>query len=325
MSKPYTLITGATGFIGSHVAEKLLRDGSSPVIAIVRGGRDYRNTAELEKQGAILVRGRFYDQVLLNEVFRKFSIQNVIHIAALTGEGAGSQSDYHEVNVRGTAALLSTAHRHRVEKFIFCSSVGVFGTIPAEVPANLRTGLNGDNVYHRSKLAAEKRIYDFIDRGLNAFIIRPTITYGKRDSGFPSTLVRMVKKRVLLVPLRDNRIHLVSVSSLAEMFLRILNSEGLHNRVFIVGDEDPVVLRELVDLIYSFYFGKDYPCFFKMPNMIFDAFIAFLCATHNTRWLGKVQRISGDWFFDTSETDPLIGFQPANTKKEFLRYLQSLL
>ena len=324
MRKAYTLITGATGFIGSHVAEKLLWDGSSPVIAIVRGGRGYSNTAELEKKGAILIRGQFYDNDLLDKVFREFSIQNVIHIAALTGEGAGSESDYHEVNVCGTEALLSVAHRHRVEKFIFCSSVGVFGTIPTEVPADQRTGLNGDNIYHRSKLAAEKRVYDFIGRGLNAFIIRPTITYGKRDSGFPSTLVRMVKKKVLLLPLRDNTIHLISVSSLADMFLRILKSEGLYNRVFIAGDEGPVSLRELVDLIYSFYFGKNYPYFLKMPNMIFDAFIAFFCATHNTGWLGKVQRISGDWFFMTRETDSLIGFQPANTKKDFLRYLQSL-
>jgi len=324
MPRTYTLITGATGFIGSHVAERLLQDGTWSVIAIVRGGGGYKNTTELEKRGAILVRGQFYDPDLLNTIFGKYPIQHVVHIAALTGDGKGNRKDYDEVNIRGTEALLNVSHRRHVDKFIFCSSVGVFGTIPAEAPACLTTRLNPDSIYHRSKLAAEERVQDFIDRGLNAFIIRPTIAYGLRDRGFPSTLVKMVRKRVFLLPVRDNRIHLVSVSSLAEMFLKILKVNRLHNRVFIVADEDPVVFRELVNLIHSYYFGRDYPGLLKMPNVVFEAFETISRVTHNKRWLGRIQRISKDWFFDTRETDALIGFHPANTQKEFLRYLRSL-
>jgi dihydroflavonol-4-reductase len=324
MAKGYILITGATGFIGSHVAERLLRDGTWPVIAIVRGGRGYKNTTELEKRGAVLVQGRFYDPDLLNTIFAEYPIRHVVHIAALTGEGKGSRKDYDELNVRGTEALLLVSHRHRVDGFVFCSSAGVFGTIPAEAPACLTTQLNPDNSYHWSKQTAEERVHDFIDRGLNAFIIRPTIVYGKRDNGFPFTLVRVVRKRILLLPRHDTRIHLVSASSLAEMFLGILTSDGLHNRVFISADEGPVVLRELVDLIHSFYFGKDYPCFLRMPNAIFEAFQTIFRVTHHTRWVGRIQRISENWFFDTRETDSLIGFHPANTQKEFLRYLRSL-
>jgi len=324
LEKAYTLITGATGFIGSHVAERLLLDGTWPVIAIVRGGRGYKNTTELEMRGAVLVRGRFYDQDVLKRIFKQFPIHNVIHIAGLTGEGKGSRKDYNEVNVRGTETLLAISYRHSVEKFIYCSSVGVFGTIPAEAPADLTTRLNPDNIYHHSKLAAEKRVHDFIERGLNAFIIRPTIAYGLRDRGFPFTLIRMVKKGVLILPFRDNRIHLVSAGSLAEMFLRVLKTDGLHNRVFIAADEGPVALVDLVNRIHSFYYGKDYPPFFKLPNVVFEAFEKISRVTHNKRWLGRIQRISEDWFFDTRSTDSLIGFQPANTHQEFLRYLSAL-
>jgi len=324
MARAYTLITGATGFIGSHIAERLLRDGSWPVIAIVRGGRGYKNTTELEKQGAILVRGRFYDQDLLKMVFTEFSIRNVIHVAALTGDGKGGRSDYDEVNVRGTETVLAVSHRYGVDKFIHCSSVGVFGTVPPEVPADLRTRLNPDNIYHWSKLRAEKKVDDFIDRGLNAFIIRPTIAYGLRDRGFPFTLIRMAKKKGLVLPARDNRIHLVSAGSLAEMFLRVLKVDGLLNRVFIVADEGPVALRGLINLIYRFYFGKDYPRFLRMPNVLFEILRAGFGIIHNERWLGRVQRISKDWFFDTRETDALIGFHPANTRKGFLKYLRFL-
>ncbi|MFO7601290.1 MAG: NAD(P)-dependent oxidoreductase [Candidatus Desulfacyla sp.] len=324
MAKGYTLITGATGFIGSHIAERLLRDGSWPVIVIVRGGRGYKNTTELEKQGAILVRGGFYDQDLLKRVFTEFSIRNVIHVAALTGDGKGGRSDYDEVNVRGTETVLAISHRYGVDKFIHCSSVGVFGTIPLEVPADLRTRLNPDNIYHWSKLSAEKKVDDFIDRGLNAFIIRPTIAYGLRDRGFPFTLIRMVKKKGLVLPDRDNRIHLVSAGSLAEMFLRVLKADGFLNRVFIAADEGPVALRGLINLIYRFYFGKDYPRFLRMPDVVFEILRTVFGITHNQRWLGRVERISKDWFFDTRETDALIGFHPANTRKEFLKYLRFL-
>lgn len=321
MEKAYTLLTGATGFIGSHVAARLLLDGTWPVIAIVRGGRGYKNTVELADQGVLLFRGRFYDPDLLKSIFTSFPIRNVIHIAALTGEGKGSREDYEEVNVRGTKRLLAFSHRYGVDKFIYCSSVGVCGTIPADVPADLTTRPNPDNVYHRSKLEAEKRVNDFINRGLNAFIIRPTIAYGQGDTGFPFKLVKMVRRRVLLLPFRDNRIHLVSMSSLATMFLRLLKSDTIQNRVFIAADEGPVLLRDLVDLIYSFYSGKGYPQFLKMPNFIFGAFETASRITRNKAWVGRLQRISRDWFFDIRPTDSLIGFQPGNTHQEFLRYL----
>ena len=324
MSPGYTLITGATGFIGSHVAEKLLRDKSWPVIAIAREGRGYKNTAELEKSGGVLVRGRFYEPDLLIRVFKRFPIRNVIHIAALTGEGKGSRKDYERVNVQGTESLLAASHRYRVDKFIYCSSVGVFGTIPTDAPADPTTRLNPDNVYHWSKLRAEKRVHDFIARGLNAFIIRPTIAYGPRDRGFPFILTRLVQKKLLFLPFKGNQIHLVSASSLAEMFLRVLKKDGLSNRAFIAADEGPVALRDLVNWIHSFYFGREYPRFLKIPNGVFGAFETISRMGRCTQWVGRIQRLSKDWFFDTRKTDTLIGFRPGNTQQEFLRYLRSL-
>jgi dihydroflavonol-4-reductase len=324
MVKAYTLITGATGFIGSHVAERLLRDGTWPLIAIVRGGRGYKNANGLEKEGVILVRGQFYDPDLLNTVFAKYPIRHVIHIAALTGDGKGSRNDYDEVNVRGTETMLAISYRRSVEKFIHCSSVGVFGTIPGEVPADLSTRLNPDNIYHWSKLRAEKRVYDFIARGLNAFIIRPTIVYGTEDKGFPLKLIRMVQKRLLFLPLKGNWIHLLSADSLAEMFLRVLKSGGPSNRVFIAADEGPVALEELVNLIHSYYFGRNYPQYLKMPNAVFDAFETIFHIAHQPSWVGRIQRLTKDWIFETRKTDASIGFQPAYTQQEFLRYLRSL-
>jgi len=88
MNKEYVLITGATGFVGSHVTEKLLSDEPYRIVAIVRSKNNYKNVEELENKGAILVEGNFYDNNLLEKLFEEFPIQNVIHIAALRGGGA---------------------------------------------------------------------------------------------------------------------------------------------------------------------------------------------------------------------------------------------
>ncbi|NIO21119.1 MAG: NAD-dependent epimerase/dehydratase family protein, partial [Candidatus Aenigmarchaeota archaeon] len=134
MMEKCVLITGATGFIGSHVTKRLLWEREYRVVAIVRKKRSYKNVHDLEENGAILVEGNFCDMNLLENTFERFPIQNVVHIAALRGGGAANRKDYHELNVSGTELLLEASFESQVQRFIFCSSVGVFGTIPKEVP-----------------------------------------------------------------------------------------------------------------------------------------------------------------------------------------------
>ena len=324
MNKEYVLITGATGFIGSHVTEKLLSDKSYRLIAIVRKNRNYKNVNDLENKGVILAEGNFYDKIFLEKIFNKFPVQNVIHIAALRGGGAGTREDYYEVNVCGTEVLLEASFNNQVKKFIFCSSVGVFGTIPEELPANLKTELKGDNAYHSSKILAERKVREFINKGLNAFIVRPTITYGSRDNGFSATLVKLARRRMLFLPFKDNKVHLLEVRKLAEIFMEILKTNNLQKRIFIAADEQPIILRELIYLVYSYYCGKKYPLILRMPNIVFDVFLVLFRALKNSKWSVRVQLLSRDWYYDTAETNSLIEFRSANTEKELLVYLETL-
>ena len=318
MGKEYVLITGATGFIGSHIVEKILLDRSYPVVAIIRRIKGYKNTEELENRGAILVEGNFYDVDLLNNVFQKYPIQNVIHIAALRGGGAGTKEDYHVVNVLGTERLLYESLKHQVKKFIFCSSVGVFGTIPKELPANVMTDLNGDNEYHNSKILAEKKVKDYINKGLNAYIIRPTITYGKGDNGFPMTLMGLVKKRGLLLPFKDIKIHLLNVANFAELFILIIKSENSERRTFIAADEGPISLKELVNLIHFHYYKTDYPYFLKLPDFIFRCLSMVFKLFGNEKWLTRILLISKSWYFETGITNNTFQWLPAKTADSFI-------
>jgi nucleoside-diphosphate-sugar epimerase len=190
-----------------------------------------------------------------------------------------------------------------------------------DVPAGLTTCLNGDTSYHKSKVLAEERVQEFIGKGLEACIVRPTIIYGKNDNGFPCSLVRLVKKRLLPLPWRANRIHLLSVDSFNELVEPLLTQELGKERIFIAADANPVLLAELVDEIHLYYYGRKYPAYLKVPNIFFSAIHILFRIVKNEKWTTRAQLISRDWFYDTARTTSLLGQKQRNTKEEFLKML----
>ena len=319
MDKEYVLITGATGFIGAQVTEKILSEGLYTVIAIVRKDNNYKNVERLKNKGVILIPGCFYDRQLLEEIFAKFSIRFVMHCAAVRGGGKGSQELYQTVNVSGTRVLLEVSVSHGVKKLIFCSSVGVFGTVPQKLPAGLNTCLNGDNAYHNSKIMAEKEVERFISRGLDAYIVRPTITYGADDTGFPMTLVNLVKKKRLWMPFKDIKIHLLDVESLAALFSSILVSPVRVKRVFIAADKTAVSFREMVDLIHAHFYHKPYPRFFRLPGVFFRVMLFFFRLARNEKWASRILLISSNWYYDIKDTVEALNFKPSITQETFIK------
>ena len=315
MNKNIILITGATGFIGSHVVKKLLTDESLCTIAFAR--KNSLRTDWLTKSGAIAIEGNFYDNDLIKEVFSKYSVNYVIHLAAL--RGAGSKEDYFSVNVQGTEHLLEQSLKYRVSKFIFISSVGVYGTIPNELPANRKTVLIGDNAYHNSKILAEQKVNDFIAKGLNAYIVRPTITYGSGDDGFPNTLVELTKKRHFPLSREEIKIHLLDVEKFADLLWKMIKSSPSNQRVFIVADESPILLRDLVNLIHSHYYGTDYPSYLKLPSFVFKMLGICFGIIRNEKWLTRIQLISKSWHYDISETLRCFQYTPSITKNSFIK------
>jgi nucleoside-diphosphate-sugar epimerase len=321
MPPEYILITGASGFIGSVLIKKIALEQSLTAIAIVRGMQDYNEMIDLQKKGVLFVFGSYYDKQLVRNVFKRYPIKYVVHIAGLSGVGNGNRKDFISLNVHATETLLEVAFISKVKKFIYCSSVGVFGTIPKEVPATVKTESNADNDYHYSKIIAEKRVEEYRKRGLDAYIIRPTITYGpeSKDNAFPSILVKLIKRRLLLLSTKDIQIHLLDVSHLADFFIKVVGTKQQSQKTFIVADNKPVSFRELVDSIHSSYYSRKYPFFLKLPKFIFSISIIFFRLLRSEKWVTRLSLISMSWYYDINEAKQKLHYIPSDTKEVFIR------
>ena len=324
MSELSVLLTGASGLIGRHVAKKIAALDGARLVCILRDGERHPQASTLIREGAVVVAGNFYDAAVIERVFEEHKIQQVIHLAAIRGGGKATAKDFQEVNVKGTERLLHAVHERKAQKFVFCSSVGVYGTIPANMPAGLESPFNGDNQYHQSKVEGEEAVQNYIRKGLNAYIVRPTITYGPGDDGFPNALVHLVKKRLLWLPRSNHRVHLVDVERLAEAFVNLLVNDYASQRVFVVGDIEPTTMRELADWIHLHFYSRPYPTYFRLPDWVFSLAFRLFQGIRNEKWMARVALLSNDWHYQSADAYRLLGIRPVPTREGFDRFLNEI-
>jgi len=135
------LVTGGTGFIGSHLCERLLKENYE--VVCLDNFNDFYNpkikedniTDLLKYKNFILVRGDILDVKLLEKIFVENKIDKIIHLAAIAGVRPSlvAPTKYIDVDIKGTVNLLETARKYNVKQFIFGSSSSVYGvnsTIP---------------------------------------------------------------------------------------------------------------------------------------------------------------------------------------------------
>lgn len=181
------LITGATGFIGSYLTERLLSSGT-PVRILARSPE---KAAPLAALGAEVVYGDLTKPETLGPACAGCGV--VYHCAAWLG------SPYHEgiawqVNVAGTAALVSAAIAARVERFVHLSSLAVYGPVRSGVVTEDSPLWQGVELYGDSKISGERVLRQAAGHGLSAVILRPGMVHGPRSRGWTLWFVERIRK-----------------------------------------------------------------------------------------------------------------------------------
>lgn len=180
------LVTGADGFIGSHLAEALVRENAEvTALALYNAFDRYGWLDEVDpevRSSMTLVRGDIRDGAALHRLAEGHDV--VFHLAALIGVpySYDSAQSYIDVNVTGTLNVLEAARAHEVGRVVHTSTSEVYGTAPAQ-PISETHPLVAQSPYAASKIAADKLAESYaLAFDLPVAVLRPFNTYGPRQN-----------------------------------------------------------------------------------------------------------------------------------------------
>jgi nucleoside-diphosphate-sugar epimerase len=235
------LVTGGTGFTGSHLVRRLLDKGREVVVVDNKKGLFYQ---ELEKQGAKIELGSVTDRVLMETLVRDCEV--VYHIAAAFRQLNVPNRYYWDVNVEGTRNLVDAAFRCGVRRFVYCSTQGVHGDIK-NPPGNELSPIVPEDYYQLTKFEGEKVVQEYVARGLDAVTLRPTAIYGPGDPERFLILFRLAKRgSFLMFGDGETFYHPVYIDNLVDAFELAGEKPGIAGQSYIIGDEHYYSIKDLV-------------------------------------------------------------------------------
>ena len=251
------LVTGAGGFIGSHLVERLVREGHE-VRAMVRyNGRDDRG--HLDRVDAD-VRGHF--QVVRGDLKDPESVrkhvsgqQLIFHLGALIAIPYSYENphDFVQTNMSGTAHILDACRAsNALERVVLTSTSEVYGTA-LYVPIDEAHPLQGQSPYSATKIGADALGLSYYRAfGLPVAVLRPFNTFGPRQSAravIPTVISQALQGAVVKLGSLEPRRDLTYVKDTVTGFVKIAGCDAALGRVVNIGRGDDLTIGELVDRI----------------------------------------------------------------------------
>jgi uncharacterized protein YbjT (DUF2867 family) len=218
------LVTGATGFVGSHVAHAL-RARETPVRALVRRPERARRLAAW---GVELVQGDVTDAASLDAACE--GVDAVVHLVAII---RGRREEFERIMAQGTRDLVAAARAAGVRRFVLASALGLDEQTKDIVP------------YYAAKWEMERAV---VESGLEHVVFRPSFVFG-RDGGVLPMFVRMARY-LPVTPIAGpgtQRLQPIWIDDLAEYFAQAVSLPAAAGRTFEVGGPDAPTWNEFWD------------------------------------------------------------------------------
>lgn len=238
------LITGAGGFIGSHLVDSQLAQGHD-----VRAVDLHLDLLRHQSANPHLeaIRGDITDENLLKRLVDDIDV--VYHLASAHLDVSLSDQHYRRVNVGATLSLLEAGRQAGVKRFVHCSSVGVIGDVE-DPPANETTDCRPTNIYERTKLEGEREALAFFRRtGFPVVVMRPAWVYGPRCPRTAKLMRTISKGSFFFFGDGQNMRHPVYISDAVKGLELCASAEGVNGEVFIIAGEHAVPVSELVSVM----------------------------------------------------------------------------
>jgi len=312
------LITGATGLLGSHIAERLVHRGE-PVRALVRPTAD---VGFLRQLGVELVVGDLGDQASLKAAVAE--VDTVYHCAAKVGDW-GKWREFQTDCLDATRNLATAAVDAGVARFLHISSTSAYGHPPEGGPPIDETAPLGQDLwpiwddYTRSKVEAERILWRLVaDRGLSLTVIRPSWLYGERDRITLRRLVtRLRSNKVPLIGPGDNPLSAVYAGNVADAAILAAHDPGSVGEAYNITHQGQLTQREFLTL-FAHAAGARVPTRSVSYPLVFAVSLGLEAAgklLHQTKpplitryatWL-----MGRRLFYSTAKAEQKLGWRPA--------------
>jgi nucleoside-diphosphate-sugar epimerase len=251
------LVTGAAGFIGSHLTRRLVREGAE-VHALTGEVSSVFPTRLLDLRGQItLHEGNITDRTAMEAVAKEVRPSVVFHLAAYTHVGKSwyRVDECIQSNIQGTMNLLLALEGTGYDRFIYTGTSEIYGDI--DVPFREDAKVNPISPYAVSKYAGERfcRMYQ---QGLSwpIVLVRPFNAYGPAqtpDRIIPETIVRAIRKQELKLTSGRQTREFNYVEDIADGFVLLATTPGIEGELINIGGGEEVTIRdvvtEIVDLL----------------------------------------------------------------------------
>lgn len=311
------LITGGTGFTGTHLSRRHLERGDEVVVLDTQRGLFFD---ELREGGAEIHLGSVTDADLVRRLTDGCEV--VHHVAAMFRKVNRPKSDYWDVNVEGSRVVFQAALAAGVRRVVYCSTCGVHGHV-ADGPADEEAPIEPEDYYQHTKYEGEVVAEEFLDRGLSVVTLRPAAIYGPGDPERFLMLYRRVAKGTFPM-FGSGKVHYhpLFIDNLVQAFELALDADGVDGEAFLIADENYWTLNELVRAI-----GDSLDVDLRVVHLPFwPLWVAALLCELAYKPLGvdpPLFRRRVDWFrqnraFDVGKAKRLLGYRPEVDLREGL-------
>jgi dihydroflavonol-4-reductase len=232
-------VTGASGFIGSHLIDHLLREKWS----ISALGHQSKITRE---DSIEVIQGDICDSDTYLKTLKGTDV--LFHLAAALGASLINKEEFYQINVLGTANLLEAAEEAGVSKIVHLSSAGVFGSLRKNEVATEIYPTNPISNYDKTKLEGEKIALQKAKEGMDIIVIRPGWVYGPGDRR-TFKLIRVINNKKFLLVSKGRRwqtpIHIMDL--IEGIFL--CSKQGKKGEIYHLSGGEVLSVREIVETI----------------------------------------------------------------------------
>ncbi|WP_437620737.1 NAD-dependent epimerase/dehydratase family protein [Sorangium sp. So ce1151] len=238
------LVTGASGFLGSHVTEQLVQKGHS-VVALVRRSSSTKFLSSL--RGVELAYGAIEDaESVRRAVVDAPGVDAIVHSAGLVK--ARDEAEFFRVNVGGTRNMLDAAKAARptaMKRFVFVSSLAAVGPSHDGRPVAADARPAPVTRYGRSKLEAERLVLAEKD-ALPVVVLRPPMIYGPRDQESFAFFQSVARRFLPMLGDGKNTLSVIYASDAAAACIRALESDVPSGRAYFIDDGRVYVWRDML-------------------------------------------------------------------------------